>query len=358
MQRDRRTGVYFVRFRAHGRRRNLTTGTADPREAQARAAAIYAEDLSGRRRAPTSVTRTPLEELLTAWLASASAEVDETTADTWERYAAVFFVPFFRDTVHLTEATIADYARQRLRKVRATTVRKELSALRSFLSWCVEQGHMAEAPAVRSIPKRATGTPAAEQRRIDLTPELAEAIIAALPERTAKGNRARAFYAFMWETGLRRSTLWALRAPDDYQPGRQTLRIRKEADKSRYERELPLSPAARQVLDAVCPEVGAIFPRVDYRGTLRVAAEAAGLSEDDAKHVSAHDFRHAMLTHLGGMPATNLLGMAYLAGHKHVSTTAVYMHAAQEAAERALAAREAFGTPSGTRGRSKKRRPK
>jgi len=37
---------------------------------------------------------------------------------------------------------------------------------------------------------------------------------------------------------------------------------------------------------------------------------------------------------------TDLVGMAYLAGHKDVATTAKYVHANKKAAERVIAARE------------------
>ena len=57
----------------------------------------------------------------------------------------------------------------------------------------------------------------------------------------------------MRETGLRPGTLQRLRAPDDYQPGSQFLRIRAEADKARYAREVPLTARAREVLDELCP---------------------------------------------------------------------------------------------------------
>jgi integrase len=290
------------------------------------------------------------------WLDIAGAEVDELTAETWKRYAKAHWVPYFDTFQQITTASIADYARLRLKEVRAVTVRKELSALRGFLRWCEEQGHLDEAPKVKSIPKRATGTSAVEQVRVDLTAEQAAAIIAALPEQTRMGNRPRAFFAFMWETALRRATLWELRAPGDYHPGRATLRIRKEADKSRYDRELPLSPLAREILDDVCPKEGRIFPAVDFRYVLREAARAAGLSEHDAAHLSNHDFRHGALTHLAETSG-DLLAISYLGGHKHLTTTSRYLHARQAAAARALEARAA-GSPAGTPKRPRPRRPK
>ena len=71
--------------------------------------------------------------------------------------------------------------------------------------------------------------------------------------------------AVMRETGLRPGTLQRLRAPDDYRSGAAFLKIRAEADKARYEREVPLTVRAREVLDEVCPNEGLIFPKFAWR---------------------------------------------------------------------------------------------
>jgi hypothetical protein len=123
---------------------------------------------------------------------------------------------------------------------------------------------------------------------------------------------------------------------NDYKRGDKTLRIRDEADKARFGRTLPLTPRARAALDRVCPEVGVIFGAHDYRNILRAAAKAAKLPKDKAERISAYDFRHSRLTHLGER-TDNLVGLQHLAGHKHASTTAIYMHADETAAAQVLA---------------------
>jgi hypothetical protein len=55
----------------------------------------------------------------------------------------------------------------------------------------------------------------------------------------------------------------------------------------------------------------------------------------------AYDFRHARLTDLVSRSG-DLTGVAYLAGHKNVTTTNRYVHPSRRAAERVLA--QATGT--------------
>ena len=156
-----------------------------------------------------------------------------------------------------------------------------------------------------------------------------------LPERSKLGYPMRAYYEVMRETGLRPSTLHRLRTPDDYQPTALYLTIREDADKARYGRELPLSDRARAALDSACPEQGTIFPKFDGRHTLRKAALAAGLDAERASKFSAYDLRHSLATELTERSG-NLVGVGYLLGHKHVTTTNHYVHARRRAAESVL----------------------
>jgi hypothetical protein len=162
-----------------------------------------------------------------------------------------------------------------------------------------------------------------------------DAIVRSLPERTRDGQPLRAYFEIMRETGLRPGTLQRLRAPDDYQPGSQYLRIRAEADKARYAREVPLTARAREVLDELCPAEGIIFPKFAWRYPLRTAALAAGLEPDRASQVKPYDFRHSVATELTERSG-NLLGVGYLLGHRHATTTNQYVHARRRAAEAVL----------------------
>jgi len=337
LDRNPRTGIYQVRFRVGGKRYHRSTGKTDRAKAQSAAARLVRRVTEGDRLDHTAPD-VPLPELIGSWLAGVRTAVSPETARTWELYAGSHFIPHFRTTEGLcSESRLREYMRVRLGVVKARTVQKELSALRSLFAWMVERGLLHEAPAVPKVPRRATGTahPSGRRKRIVLSPEEMDAIVAALSERTRDGQPCRAYFAVMRETGLRPGTLQRLRAPDDYRPGAEFLKIRAEADKARYEREVPLTARARQVLDEVCPAEGIIFPKFAWRYPLRTAARAAGLEADRASKVKPYDFRHSVATELTERSG-NLLGVGYLLGHRHATTTNQYVHARRRAAESVL----------------------
>lgn len=352
LRRDERTDKWIVRFRAHGQRVSRSTGESDHSAAQVAAARIYARVAAvgtGRAR-----TEAPLVDLAGQWLVAYGADHAAETRDECERYVASLFLPRWTSLATMTEASLAEYTRDRLRAVSASTAKKEQSALRSFFAWCVERGHLTEAPRVVSPPKRATGTPTGRHKRPDLTPAQVEALIAALPVETPSGVPIRDVVALIWDTTLRIATVRRLSVPEHYRPGARHLMISSDVDKSRFAREVPLTPRARRILDRHAREPGPIFALGEgvHRRHLYAAAVAVGLPEDVASHVGPHSLRHAAITHLATSPATNIGGVAMIAGHRTLSITSRYVHAGREAAEAALAAR--IGTRIGTRGRAVK----
>ncbi len=248
--------------------------------------------------------------------------------------------------VSITQASIADYCRERLGKVKRKTVQKELSTLRVFLAWCQERGYCQKPPEVPSLPKRATGTAAMPPRRVTpLSPEECRAIIAHLPEwASAKGQVAfpvRAKYEVAHETGLRPATLKALSVPEHYSKGAPTLFITDDIDKARFGRELPLTLRARAALDRVCPTKGLIFGSHDDRHQIERAARKA-LTSEKARTFSAYDFRHARATEWAG--TGDMKGTAFLLGHKQMATTNIYVHPNMRDAQRVLDS--ASGSPT------------
>ncbi len=342
LYRDPRTRTWIVRFRVGGRRLARSTGTGDRREAAEEAARIYRE---AQRVAGPVVPRgrTPFDEsLVAAWLRDYGAAHSPETVEAYESYAAVHWMPRWTTVEAIDERALGDYVRDRLRVVTASTVRKETSALRSLLGWLVDTGRRAAATEVPSVPKRATGTPyqggKRTPRRVPLSPTQVAAIVAAMPP-----GDARDAVELIWETTLRHATIARLERPRHYRPGAGELVITADVDKARMARTLPLSPRAVAILDAHAGRDGLLFPGLALRRPLAAAALAAGLPADEAVRVSPHDLRHAAITDLVSRPGVSLGGAAYLAGHQHVSTTALYAHPGREAAEAALVAR--FGIP-------------
>jgi integrase len=286
-----------------------------------------------------------LSVLADKWLEDIASTIDPDTAGLYRLHMRTHLCPHFGDDPHaVRSASIAEYGRSRLRVVKRTTLQKERSTLRGFMAWCEEQGYLLESPEFPKLPRKATGTAFAVRRRgkaTDITPEECERLIAALPQwsRPRAGQPSfpvRARFVVAYETALRPATLDALSCPEHYARGSETLVITDEIDKARFGRTLPLTGAARTALDSVCRagRPGPIFGSHDYRWQLRKAAKATGLPTHKLRTFAAYDFRHARLTELaeGG----NLTGVAYLAGHKRVTTTSIYVRPGLRAGERAL----------------------
>lgn len=343
---DRRSGVYGVRWTRDGVRRYVSTGARDPEEAARAAASIYAASVSGRlRRRQGHVGRHELDALGSRWIAEAEHALDSETSRTYQQYVAAWS-DFFHTLDRLTGPAIEDFWRSRLRRVKRRTVIKQLYALNGFLRWCRSRRLLDAIPAYDMPPKSATGTPAKGRSTIEtvaLSAAEVDALLGKLPEWSERAHKAgkrwrvRDRFAVAWETALRPATLNGLRAPDDYQHGDATLRIRDEIDKARFGREVPLSVRAREALDRCAPKLGAVLGAVDSHTAaryLRMAAEAAGLPADKAAKVKPYDLRHARLTLLA--ESGNLVGVAYLAGHKAITTTNRYVHAHARAATEVL----------------------
>ena len=95
------------------------------------------------------------------------------------------------------------------------------------------------------------------------------------------------------------------------------------------------------LLDDTCSEKRLLFGRYDYRRTLRTAAKTAGLPADKRKHLSAHDIRHAAVTHVQEV-SQNIAGAAYMAGHRRTATTNAYTEPNYAAGLAILGARFGF----------------
>jgi integrase len=201
-------------------------------------------------------------------------------------------------------------------------------------------------PEVPKVPKRATGTAhkLGKRKIIKLSPAEMDAILARLPELTRKGYPVRDFVTFVRETSLRPSTVFGLQAPHDYEPGAPLLRARVESDKARFGRDVPITDRARAAIDARFPCDGIIFPEFDCRDALRQVALAAGISAHRASRLSIYDFRHGRGTERG--TTGNLIGIAYLMGHKHVTTTQEYLHCNLGEAQAVLFRTSYFTSPA------------
>jgi integrase len=352
LRQDRRTGTQFVRFRHETVRYEISTGERDEGKAAPKAAAIYAEVVSGRwgRRIVAGTPGADFGDVAAEWLIDVASECVPKTHGLYVLHVRTHLAPFFGTIDRMTDARIGDYRRARLRQVLRTTVNKELATLRRFLRWCVDEKYIQVMPKVESVPPSVLGTEDTKRRHkrksIPVSAGEAKAIIASLPEfakRARRGknrHRVRDFFAVLWETGLRPETVEAIKAPVHYRRRGKELHITKDIDKVRYDRELPLTKAARAALDRCALEAGLIFGshdfRVPFREACRAAAKAGKLASWKAEKVTPYDFRHGRTTDLLDQPDATLPGVAYVVGHKQITTTNRYVHAPKKAAEAVL----------------------
>lgn len=340
--RKRKGRPYSVRFTVGGVEHEPGTGTYDRAEAERVAADLYSDAVRGHRRLArrASSRGQSLTESAGAWLTAVAPTIDPGTRGTYAMYAETHWASRWTTLEALTDASIAEYARARLRYVQASTVRKELSALRGFVAWCEETGRLASAPLVPSLPRRAVGTRHKQGRKgppAELSPVEIKRLLRALPERAAERWGAypvRAFFEFCYETSLRPATVERLSVPEHWKPGQRHIDIPPELDKARDGRPVPLTDAALAALARVAPESGIIFGAHDMRWTWSKAATKA-LGKAKAERFSRYGLRSMRITHWAE-ESPNLPGIQYLAGHASIATTAKYAKASLRAAKAVL----------------------
>ncbi len=335
-------GSYTVRFRWDGQDYERSTGEREPERAAEEAARIYARVVASPKRQRTAPRQVgELEGAVKRWLEALEATLDPRTVESYLDYANSHWIPFFPGIHHLTESELRRYMRMRLGKVTASSVRKELSALRGFIRWAAEEERIMPLVPVPSVPKRTVGTPYEHRRRapaIELSPIEVRKILAELPEWSSsprvKPFPVKARFIVAYETGLRPELLDLLSVPEHYRRGADGIQITRSLDKGRWARRVPLSKRAQTALDRVCPADGTIFGKHDYRTPIRQAAQAA-LPPDRAKLFTGAHLRSARATHWldSGAPIT---GVQFLLGHVRLETTAKYIRASERAARKIL----------------------
>jgi len=278
-----------------------------------------------------------IEDLLAEY--TVYLEVEKHRSDEWietiEGYWAAHWSKRWGALDDITSPTVQQYISDRLRektnrgtRVSTNTVRKELSALRGFLKWAKDRHFLSEMPTWETPEEDDSYEP------LCLSPEEALAILEHLPTRDEHPKRmpVKEWYTFMWATSFRLGTMARLRW-EDVNWKRGTIKVRAKADKRKYEREIPLTQEALNVLKSLWPGVGLIFGKHDYRDILRSAAVKAGFEPERVARITAnHTFRHSRLTDLGER-TTSVTALQYMAGHKWLETTQKYLHGRLKAAQ-------------------------
>jgi integrase/recombinase XerD len=210
------------------------------------------------------------------------------------------------------------------------TIRRQISAIRSYFRFLVGEGVLARNPSERlESPKRWRTLP------VVLTAAEVERLLGAPTPDAPLGIRDRALLEFAYATGARVSEIVGVHLQDVlYEEG--IARLFGKGAKQR------LVPVGRRALGAVALYAREIRPgldrgktrgklflnargtplsRVGAWGVIRQAARCAGI----AKRVSPHTLRHTFATHLleGG---ADLRAVQEMLGHVDLATTQLYTH--------------------------------
>ncbi len=211
-----------------------------------------------------------------------------------------------------------------------TTIRRQISAIRTYFKFLVGEGIAARDPSERiESPKRWRTLPAvlsvAEVQQLLGAPNTDEPL----------AIRDRALLEFAYATGMRVSELVATKL-QDISFGDRVVRVFGKGGK---ERIVPFGKTALGVLSMYARETrptldrgkgrGVLFlnargtplSRVGAWGVIKATARRAGLT----KRVTPHTLRHTFATHLleGG---ADLRAVQEMLGHADLSTTQLYTH--------------------------------
>lgn len=273
--------------------------------------------------------------------------MDNDTAHIYFGYAKQWAVEM-PSLLDISTASAKAYASRRLTEVLRRTVRKELSALRMFIRWCVEHRHIRDEVFVPVPSREKRGVRVSHDRKKGgklLTREEVELLLKALPVLSSRKSRGtetkflvRDYFIALYETGLRPATIQKLSHPRHFKNlGAPSLWIEEAIDKCDDERIVPLSERARNALSRAVIWAGEgrlLFGKHDCRKLLEKACKVCHL-----EGVTEYDFKHSRITHLqdAGAPITGIMS---LVGHTQASTTDKYTKRSTKAAQAALEAGE------------------
>jgi len=216
----------------------------------------------------------------------------------------------------------------------AATIRRQISAIRTYFKFLVGEGITARDPSERiESPKRWRTLPAvltvAEVRKLLAAPNTNEPL----------AMRDVALLEFAYATGVRVSELVSLKLQDIlFSEG-----VARVFGKGAKERIVPVGRRALGAVSSYAREIrpnldrgkargflflnarGTPLSRVGAWGIIRAHARRAGL----AKRVTPHTLRHTFATHLleGG---ADLRAVQEMLGHADLSTTQLYTHVDRE----------------------------
>ncbi len=239
-------------------------------------------------------------------------------------------LPGAKDLARLDLFALRGFLASRYKTDSTTTVLRKLSAIRTFLRWCVKQKILKSSPAdALDSPKRPKTLP----RTVSV--DEAFALCDAPKVEGAAGLRDRAVIELLYGAGLRVSELCGLDVAD-VDLKRLSVRV---LGKGRKERVVPFHEAAQDAILRYLKEARPALVRGGEEHALFVGERGGRLNDRVVRRflsrygievgargrVHPHKLRHAFATHLleGG---ADLRGIQELLGHASLGTTQRYTH--------------------------------
>lgn len=246
------------------------------------------------------------------------------------------------------DSTVADvtsrsitYYQDRMGHLAASTIRKKLSAIRSWCRWCIKVGLRPDDPTLDvEWPKRPKKIPRA--LKSDELRQLEELLDAPLPVLNLKkrriAERNRRIVLLMLYCGLRRTEVAMLRW-SDIDLAERVLFVRSEAAKGGIERTVGLH---QRIIDELSRT-----PRALRRGAVAGHPDGRCLShktigqvferwlDDLGLRINAHRLRHTCATQMLANGAT-LREIQQVLGHADIRTTEGYLAVTGEETRRAV----------------------
>lgn len=248
-----------------------------------------------------------------------------------------------------TEITTADVERMKAELLKAgrkpATIQRIMVVLRAVINFGAQRGHC---PPIDPARLQFKAMKVDNQKTEVLTDAQLSALLQALD--AEEDQDAAALIRLALVTGMRKGALLALRWEDcDFQRGIITLRG--EAAKKGKTEYIPMSAAARQVLESIRrTESPFVFPgrnggqRADYRRIARRVKKKAGLPEDFRP---LHGLRHNYASRLASSGLVDMYILQKLLTHESPAMTQRYAHLHDEALRKAASVADAVLMPKG-----------
>ena len=230
---------------------------------------------------------------------------------------------------------LAQHISQRLDedKLALASIQQELSAIRHFYGWLIEEGLARINPATGYQLKRSP-RPLPSIADIDLLTQLLDQPIPDTPAQARLWLRDKAMFELLYSSGLRVGELVALDV-NDVDISELRVRVTGKGNKTRI---VPLGTKAATAITRYLPHRHLWVEQLDYAlfiseklGTrlstravqqrLKVAAARAGIAQNMYPHLLRHCFASHLLSGSGDLRAVQ-----EMLGHSDISTTQIYTH--------------------------------